>query len=262
MVLNVYEPSVEVQSDLSVNQRVEQDACPFLALRDDPDTHASYPRTDHICRIVGVRIPTLEWQTRHCLGSQYKQCPYFCAEQAESLVRPAAARRLFQRPSWTISATVVGLGMALVVGAMITLMGRDAPDSHTPVLPTRAISGQEIALSALPTSNPPLAVAATLMPPTVAPVTTVVVTPSPVAEATAVGAITPVGSSPSVPASTPPSLPTHTVAAGETLTEIAEEYHMTVEEIVQLNALDNPNTIPVGLVLRLPASTNHTARES
>jgi len=46
---------------------------------------------------------------------------------------------------------------------------------------------------------------------------------------------------------------THTVAPNENLTRIAEQYGVTVEEIMALNNIQNPNRIEVGRVLQIPA---------
>lgn len=47
---------------------------------------------------------------------------------------------------------------------------------------------------------------------------------------------------------------THTVKKGETLTSIAKRYNTTVNELVKLNKIKNPNVIVVGQVLTLPAA--------
>jgi LysM repeat protein len=47
----------------------------------------------------------------------------------------------------------------------------------------------------------------------------------------------------------------HTIAEGETLAEIAERYHTTVQVLVELNNIVDPNRIPAGLVLQLPTPT-------
>lgn len=46
----------------------------------------------------------------------------------------------------------------------------------------------------------------------------------------------------------------HTVGAGESLSEIAQQYGVTTAAIVTENGLANPNAIRVGQVLRIPAS--------
>jgi nucleoid-associated protein YgaU len=65
------------------------------------------------------------------------------------------------------------------------------------------------------------------------------------------------------PTATPPFTPTpnptpttsnrtHTVQFGETLAGIADEYGVSVEAIVELNGLTNPNAIEVGQELLIP----------
>lgn len=44
----------------------------------------------------------------------------------------------------------------------------------------------------------------------------------------------------------------HTVAVGQTLTQIAREYDVTVDAIVEANDLANPNVVRVGDVLLIP----------
>ncbi|MCU0496948.1 MAG: LysM peptidoglycan-binding domain-containing M23 family metallopeptidase [Anaerolineae bacterium] len=45
---------------------------------------------------------------------------------------------------------------------------------------------------------------------------------------------------------------THTVVAGETLTGIAVQYNTTVEQLMALNGIENPNILTVGQVLQIP----------
>lgn len=49
---------------------------------------------------------------------------------------------------------------------------------------------------------------------------------------------------------------TYTVKRGDTLTKIALKYNTTVEEIVSLNNIQNPNLIYPGQVLKIPSSNN------
>jgi len=53
--------------------------------------------------------------------------------------------------------------------------------------------------------------------------------------------------------------PAHIVAPGETLSSIAARYHTTVEALVELNALADPDVIVVGQRLVLPATSSPTA---
>ena len=48
---------------------------------------------------------------------------------------------------------------------------------------------------------------------------------------------------------------THTVQAGETLSEIAKQYGTSTAMLMQLNGLANADVVMVGLPLRLPAVT-------
>lgn len=64
---------------------------------------------------------------------------------------------------------------------------------------------------------------------------------------------TPVVSYIEPPTATPtPGARTHTVLPDETLATIAEKYSVTVEAIVELNNLTNPNVIEVGQELLIP----------
>jgi LysM repeat protein len=47
---------------------------------------------------------------------------------------------------------------------------------------------------------------------------------------------------------------THTVASGETLFIIAQEYDVTIDAIVEANSLSNPNQLDIGQVLIIPDS--------
>ena len=54
---------------------------------------------------------------------------------------------------------------------------------------------------------------------------------------------------------------TYIVKRGDTLTGIAAKYNTTVNELVKLNGIKNPNKIIVGQVLRLPTTDNTTDEE-
>ncbi|MBN2565492.1 MAG: LysM peptidoglycan-binding domain-containing protein [Candidatus Eisenbacteria bacterium] len=45
----------------------------------------------------------------------------------------------------------------------------------------------------------------------------------------------------------------HEVKRGETLAQIAQQYGVTIADIVQANGISNPNVIPVGKVLVIPS---------
>lgn len=59
---------------------------------------------------------------------------------------------------------------------------------------------------------------------------------------------------PVVPPAVPPTVPvTYTVKAGDNLTSIATRFHTTLDAIVHLNNITNPNMIYVGQVLVIPS---------
>jgi LysM repeat protein len=53
---------------------------------------------------------------------------------------------------------------------------------------------------------------------------------------------------------TPLDIPTevYQIRRGETLTQIAERYGLTVEQLAALNGIDDPNSIEVGQRIRVP----------
>ncbi len=73
----------------------------------------------------------------------------------------------------------------------------------------------------------------------------VIVTPTPIPPGATV-VITP------TPTVDPATLRRHTVAAGETLSSIAEQYNVTPEEIQELNGIDDPNSVQEGQELLIP----------
>ncbi len=54
-----------------------------------------------------------------------------------------------------------------------------------------------------------------------------------------------------VPTATPPGI--YIVKPGDTLSKIADEFQTTIDEIMTLNSLVDPNTIQVGQQLRIPS---------
>ena len=45
---------------------------------------------------------------------------------------------------------------------------------------------------------------------------------------------------------------THTLQPGENLTKVAEQYGITIQEIVEANTLTNPDNVQAGTILRIP----------
>ena len=63
-----------------------------------------------------------------------------------------------------------------------------------------------------------------------------------------------------VPINPSPNATSHTVARGQTLTQIAKAYEVSVTSLVDINSLGDPNKVTVGtkLLLRRPAETTQT----
>ncbi|MEM7110800.1 MAG: GH25 family lysozyme [Chloroflexota bacterium] len=61
------------------------------------------------------------------------------------------------------------------------------------------------------------------------------------------------------PSKSEPSAQTYTIQSGDSLYKIAEKYGTTVDVLVKLNAIDNPNLIRVGQELKLPAGAQAKA---
>jgi|GEM_PF-2371488 LysM repeat protein len=55
---------------------------------------------------------------------------------------------------------------------------------------------------------------------------------------------------------------THVVAKGETLTQIAKQYAVTVEDIEQLNKITDAKKLQIGQTLRIPGSGSPSPAES
>lgn len=50
----------------------------------------------------------------------------------------------------------------------------------------------------------------------------------------------------------------YTVAAGDSLYKIASKFKVTVDDIIKLNNIENPDRINIGMVLKIPASSEQT----
>ena len=225
--------------------------CPHLALRDDPETRALYPRMDHVCRLPRVYPPSLQWQQRYCTGQHYDLCPHFRLHGKDASV-PENLETKSSPFSWRRAALAGGALAVIGAGIVLSVNGSSAGQRRTPT-PTpsaTAVASRVAPAPAQVVSTVP--VTATPSPKsTVEPATTsATVTPAPATptpEPSATTAATPVV--------TPAAAPTtYTVADGDTLSSIAEKFNTTVNELITLNNISDPNVIHVGTVLKLPAA--------
>ena len=121
--------------------------------------------------------------------------------------------------------------------------------SAASALPTTTVES----VGVTPTPSPALLLATPV--PTVSVTPTQQPTPSPTATPipptpTAAATPTPIPPTPTVAAT--PTPVTHVVAPGETLYDIAQQYGVTQQQLIDLNHIQDPNVIYAGTVLQIP----------
>lgn len=243
---------------------VDLPSCPHLGLYGDPGTHAVYPRPDHRCALPGVNAPTLTWQSLYCLDERHAACPHF---QMALHGQPLRLSEPTRHNRGKYIASIVGILTLTGVSAAVAVFGLspsgDVPSSRvSDTDATRDVPG-EMLLVGEPTEAEPTATPASTSTstasrttnPTASPAPNATVTPSAVPTDTPEVAAAASTTAPLVS----PSPQTHTVAGGETLSAIATLYSTTVEILIELNGIADPNSLQVGTVLQLPAQTEVTA---
>ncbi len=242
--------------------------CPYLGLADDPATHFAYPSSAQRCHATD-RPSTIDLakQAQDCLTAQHLTCPRYrpLADPApaggllrEAVERPdlAPARpgRAFRRGSaanggstarprsrprrttelalFAVLLVAVGVGGLMLGSRLAAQMGNGAPGASGSAGGASAASPS---VSAAPAATPtPLA------------------TPTPVATPTAAapsGTPAETGS----PTPTPPQTPAvHVVKPGETLSQIALRYGVTVDALQTANKITDPNVLLAGQRLVIP----------
>ena len=246
-----------------INRTDASGPCPFLGLDDDPETRALYARADHRCYLPNTKRPEPDpvWQSRYCLKGNHDQCPIYRARvlgsRSESAVR--------QPRRWYWPAVTVVILIVLVLGVIMrfeleTTNGETsaftggAPTGSLGVLasPSSVQSSPSptatkfVVLVATPTSGPTSQVAKSVTATPSRP------TPTPTPEPTATP--TPVPASPTAvqPTPTPAGPTTHVVEPGESLYDIAARYGVSVQQLIDVNNIQNPNLIYSGQVLQIP----------
>ena len=232
--------------------------CPYLGLRDDPDTQVAFPSEINFCQHVRRPAPVdLEYQRSFCLADTYAQCPVFPGYRHPSLPQDAQG-------NWPLGSSrplawlwIAILAAVLVIGGLIGLPwlthGRPFPDLGL-APPTEVLHPSPSVLTQTPqplstgTSTPvyftPTALAQTTTLASEAPATSDMGTQMPTLVLAPLGLETPIGVS--------PTLLIHRVLPGESLDLIAGRYHTTVAAIQALNYFlptplwaDLPLVIPV-----------------
>jgi hypothetical protein len=98
--------------------RNEPNICPYLCLRSDERTSASYPRNDHQCKQAGNALVTLDWQRRYCLDANHQRCRTL---HFPEFYRPrnAVQRRYATRQKPLRGGLLAGLGIIIFLAGSI-----------------------------------------------------------------------------------------------------------------------------------------------
>lgn len=230
-----------------------QPVCPALGLRHDPASCALLPRPDHICTLPQAPSPSLAWQARYCLGD-YEACPWRRPGSRQVAARRSSKRwhalglallvlGLFGLGIWRFGLLSFSIELTRGLPTVAPVGGRSGAAPGADTVPALTLP------TPTPISRPAVAPSVTVTWPSDAlvrsPTTTASVTPTPTA--------TPEATATPLPSPKPTAVRRqHVVQDGETLSEIAERYGTTVEEIVALNGIQDPNAIAAGTVLEIP----------
>jgi LysM repeat protein len=222
--------------------------CPCLALADDPETRAAYPRTDHICNLPRAAVLTFGWQRSFCLNSQHTECRYF---QEGSWPRTRSSRAGTRR-RWV--APIIGAGCVALAAAALYVDRRGGADNATALSPTAPVATiavvATIPATTTATTMPMARATATPIPPTRTPAPT----PTPPPTSTLVPTLV---ASPTVdvapPTATAATAGVYVVVEGDTIESIAARFGVPVTALLELNPLIDPDIIIPGQELLLPA---------
>jgi LysM repeat protein len=233
--------------------RVEiEHICPFLALEDDPETRAAYPRTDHVCALPAAAVLTLGWQRSYCLSSQHIACRYY----QEGLWPRTRSNKPGKRRRWAVP--MIGAGCVALAATALYVDRRGAADNATalsPIAPVATVAVVAVVpATTTATSTPSVRATATPTARPLPPTRTVVAAATPTLPPTAVPTLV---ESPTVavapPSATPATPQVYVVVDGDTIETIAARCGMTVAGLLELNPLIDPDIIIPGQELQLPA---------
>jgi LysM repeat protein len=238
--------------------------CPWLGLVDDPATHFSFPSTVHRCHADGLAIEPAK-QARDCLTAQHIACaryrPPAPAASKALLLPPATTRPPVERVRGANSPTsspgtdrlprprrIVKIGLFVVLLIAVAwgglaigsrLAGQLGGHSAGPV------GSGAVEAPGSSVSIPPATASSSAVPPG---------TPSPLPSPTPAATPAPTLSPTPAPLPTPaPTAVVYVVRSGDTLSQIAVRYGVTVAALVTANGLKDPNVITVGQKLVIPA---------
>jgi LysM repeat protein len=107
--------------------------CPFLGLKDDPETHLAFPSLRNCCRRVHPVEPvSLEHQSTHCLGMNYTHCPVLSYDVTKPspdvhILSPSLKKRY-------IIGILITTGLFVIFLVIIVWQGGILAQSKIPVL--------------------------------------------------------------------------------------------------------------------------------
>ena len=102
--------------------------CPYLGLREDPQTCLGYPAEWNLCyHARPVRPVSLEQQRKLCLSPIYEQCPVFLRERGAPLPKELRGVRDNRRLKWLLLVALVLVSMLSLWAAWQTRTERAIP---------------------------------------------------------------------------------------------------------------------------------------
>jgi LysM repeat protein len=232
---------VTAYADSASSQLGMLETCPLLGIDEDRASHFEFPSGAHRCYARAAVEIALDHQSRYCLGGTYRSCPRFTLEPAA--IEPEAPTRNYRRALTLLAVPLVVAVVAVTVALALFggfngnnggIAGVPSP-TVTPLVTVAPSTGAPATPAAAPSASPiatQLATAAPTPPPSPTPTATPVPTP--------------------VPTKRPHDKFIYVVKAHDTLSSIARRFGVTMNEIIELNNLENPNLLHNGQELIIP----------
>lgn len=242
--------------------------CPHLRMKDDPTTAALYARADHFCTVQPKSALSETWQKRYCLTSEHRRCPYFPGSQSVAVSNASPqSRHAWGRRAMMIVGVIALVGMVGAAAAMVMsgsgsagsdgdndqsndtgleiVVGSTSEPTATTELQSTRRPEPTSTLKSESTPSPEGAIGGSGVEPEDEPSPT----PEPEPTATPEPEPTPDPEPTATPEPAAPESPTpetYIVQPGDTLTSIAAQHGVSVDQLVQWNNLANPNQINAG----------------
>lgn len=224
----------------------DRDGCPYLGLRNDPQTRFGFPNLGNYChRITPPGLVTPDYQQNWCFSEEFPNCVVYQGASKDQL-----PDGLIQKPEGIVLNRKILLAIGLIAAAivllilLVALIGRNRGSGQGRSQTATALAGN-LALTQLATNTPP--------PPSMTPTAEPTLTPT----ATNTPTITP--TSTPAPPTQGPGLKTpfglnnefliHQVATNESLNIIALRYSTSATVITATNELRRGASLQVDQIL-------------